>query len=196
MSLAPLWQPPHLHLVQEGSLAVEEASRCPVLPEEQKRPQSGQNQHQQEERDHHSDRSGTALRFIHLDDDHLLVPPLLGLLAVAAHPVSEHRLGVAGLHLHVLVVELPIFVGFVEVCVCWEERIDEEIRRFKIQQQLFFGYGQLKEINFPNIKLTSEIFDSGINLGNFVWENLHPSSLMMAALMLSGAPLHMLMGFG
>ncbi len=27
-------------------------------------------------------------------------------------------------------------------------------------------------------------------------ENLHPSSLMMAALMFSGAPLHMLMGFG
>ena len=119
----PLWQsvnpPPSLclHLVQEGSLAVEEASRRAVLPEEQKRSQGDHNQHQQEERDDHGGRPGAALRFVHLDDDHLPFPTLLGLIAFAAHPVTEYGLGVAGLHLHVLVVELPVLVGFVEVGV-------------------------------------------------------------------------------
>lgn len=99
-----------LHLVQQGSLAVEEASRRAVLPEEQKRSQGDHNQHQKEDGDHHGQGIGPALRI-------RLFATLLGVLVVAAHPVFEHRLGVAGLHLQVLVVKLPVLVGFVEIGV-------------------------------------------------------------------------------
>lgn len=102
-----------LHLVQQRSLTVEEASGRAVLPEEQKRSKREQHQHQQEEGNHHARHPGASFRF--LDDDHR--PTLLGLLAVAAHPVAQHRLGVARLHLHVLVVELPVLVRLVEVSV-------------------------------------------------------------------------------
>lgn len=46
---------------------------------------------------------------------------------LTAHPVSQERLGVTRLHLHLLVVEHPIIVGFVEVGVGWREMAGQEI---------------------------------------------------------------------
>lgn len=106
-------------LVQQGTLAVEQPLRSPVAPEEEDRQAHGQHQEEQQHGQHHGGRAhGPAALLVHLNDDHLrlLLSPLVWLAPRrAAHPVPQCGLGVARLHLQLLVVEFPVFVPLVEV---------------------------------------------------------------------------------
>lgn len=130
-----------LDLVQEGALAVEQAARVAVSVEEEQHAQGAEDAGQQEEGQHHG--HGPVL-LLGLDDDHLLVHAVpLGVLALAAHPAAQHRLGEARLHPQVLVVELPVLVALVEVGVGWvpkEENVGWEFTIASLVNNLHKDY--------------------------------------------------------
>lgn len=104
------------HLVQQGALAVEEPLGGAVaLEDEEGDPQRKDGEQQQDGQHHRSRVHGPLPSIVHLDDDDLFAFFILAAARAAAHPVPEHGLGVARLHLQLLVVELPVAVPLVEI---------------------------------------------------------------------------------
>lgn len=105
-------------------MTVEEASRGAIVVEEQQSPQSDKHTGQKKEWDDDGRGSSHASAFwlVHLNDKHFLVSagPLHGILPFTAYPVSQDRFGEAWLHLQLLIVKLPVLIGFVEVGVGWK----------------------------------------------------------------------------
>lgn len=98
----------------------------------------GVNQHQDAQRQHAGNHHGDGVdRWRDIVDGHHDVHVVQGELAVAtvtlpsgalqlrlvaAHPVSQDGLGVAGLHRQLLVVKLPVLLPPVEVGVVWGDK--------------------------------------------------------------------------